>query len=149
MFNSLDKKIGKSNIKDHTKTYINSTVRTGETPSPEGLSNHLIKHYGKQIDSLKTDKSKNAKADELKSNLNHVEDNKQHFEGFFKMHHHLQQAKNVLVGALSQHTGGLEHSYNNKKVKPEGFVVNHKGTPIKLNDRAEFNKLNFERSAER
>lgn len=149
MFGSLDKKIGKSNIKDHVKTYINSTVRTGETPSPEGLSNHLIRHYGKQIDSLKTDKSKNAKADELKAHLNHVENNKEHFNGFFKMHHHLQQAKNVLVNTLSKDTGGLEHRYNNKKVKPEGFVVNHKGTPIKLNDRAEFNKLNFERSAER
>lgn len=149
MFNTLDKKNGKSSLKDHTKTYINSTVRTGEQPSSEGLSNHLMKHFGKQIDSVKTDKAKNEKANELKAHLGHVETNKHHVDDFFKMHHHLQQAKNVLVNTLSQHTGGLEHRYNNKKVKPEGFVVNHKGTPIKLNDRAEFNKLNFERSQAR
>ena len=58
------------------------------------------------------------------------------------MHHHLQQAKNVLVNTLSKNTGGLEHTINGQKVKPEGFVFNHGGEVTKLNDRHEFNKLN-------
>ena len=130
-------------VRDHVKTYINTTVRTGEKPSPEGLQHHITQHYGKMIDKLKTDKSKNAKAEELKDKLSHVEVNTEHFANLFKLHHHLQQAKNQLVHVLAKHTGGLEHSVGGQKVKPEGFVVNHEGKPTKLNDRAEFNRLNF------
>lgn len=149
MFGALDKQLGKANIKDHMKTYINHTVRTGETPSSEGLKAHLFNQYGREIDNLKTDKSKNAKAEELKQHLTHVDTNKDHIDSFFKIHHHLQQAKNALVDTLAQHTGGLEHSHEGKKIKPEGFVVNHGGSAIKLNDRAEFNKLNFQRKPEK
>ena len=59
------------------------------------------------------------------------------------MHHHLQQAKNVLVSTLAQHEGGLEHHIDGKKTGPEGFVVNHAGEPTKLVDRKEFAKANL------
>ena len=59
------------------------------------------------------------------------------------MHHHLQQAKNVLVDTLNQHEGGLEHHIDSKRSKPEGFVVHHAGEPTKLVDRAEFAKANL------
>lgn len=130
-------------VKDHMKTYINATVRTGEKPSSEGLQHHIITNYAKDIDKLKTDAAKNKKAEELKQKTNHIQTNKKHFDNFLKMHGHLQDAKNVLVHTLAQHTGGLEHSVAGEKVKPEGFVVNHEGRPTKLNDRAEFNRLNF------
>lgn len=129
--------------RDHVKTYINTTVRTGESPSPEGLQHHLTAHYGKAIDKLKTDAAKNKKVNELKDQLSHVEVNKEHFKNLFKLHNHLQQAKDTLVHVLAKHTGGLEHSVDTQKVKPEGFVINHEGKPTKLNDRKEFNRLNF------
>jgi hypothetical protein len=132
-----------SKEKDHVKTYINSTVRTGEKPSPEGLQHHITTNYGKAIDKLKTPAAKNKKSDELKQHLTHIEVNKEHFNNAFKMHHHLQQAKDQLVHVLAKHTGGLEHTVGGQKVKPEGFVVNHEGSPTKLNDRKEFNRLNF------
>jgi Family of unknown function (DUF6267) len=137
MYGPLDR------VRDHVKTYINNTIRTGEKPSPEGLQHHITTQYGKEIDKLKTDKSKNARVDELKSKLNHIETHKQNFNNLFKLHDHLQKAKDTLVHTLSQHTGGLEHSVEGQKVKPEGFVVNHEGQPTKLNDRKEFNRLNF------
>ena len=59
------------------------------------------------------------------------------------MHHHLQQAKNVLVSTLAQHEGGLEHHIDDKKTGPEGFVVNHAGEPTKLVNRSEFAKANL------
>ena len=59
------------------------------------------------------------------------------------MHNHLQQAKNVLVNVLNQHSGGLEHDIDGKKTDPEGFVVNHAGQPTKLVNRAEFSKANL------
>ena len=130
-------------VKDHVKSYINTTVRTGEKPSSEGLQHHLTTVYSKEMDKLKTDKAKNKKVEELKDKLRHVETNKHHFDNALKLHGHLQDAKNVLVKTLSQYTGGLEHSVGGEKVKPEGFVVTHEGKPTKLNDRSEFNRLNF------
>jgi hypothetical protein len=59
------------------------------------------------------------------------------------MHHHLQQAKNVLVKTLNQNTGGLEHHIDSKKTDAEGFVVHHAGEPTKLVNRAEFAKANL------
>ena len=69
--------------------------------------------------------------------------NKKHYENLLQMHHHLQQAKNVLVNVLNQHSGGLEHDIDGKKTDPEGFVVNHAGQPTKLVNRAEFSKANL------
>jgi hypothetical protein len=59
------------------------------------------------------------------------------------MHHHLQQAKNVLVKNLEKNTGGLEHHIDGKPTGPEGFVVNYSGEPTKLVNRAEFAKQNL------
>jgi hypothetical protein len=130
-------------VRDHVKSYINQTIRTGEEPSPEGLQHHITSNYAKKIDSVKTQKSKDAKAEELKGHLQHVEVNKHHFGNLFKLHRHLQISKDALVNTLSKHTGNLTHHINGTEVKPEGFVVNHEGRPTKLNDRHEFNKMNF------
>ena len=137
MYAPLDK------VRDHVKSYINTTVRTGEKPSVDGLQHHIITNYTKEIDKLKSDKGRDRKAEELKDKLRHVESNKTNFDNVLKLHGHLQQAKDILVHTLSQHTGGLEHTVSGEKVKPEGFVVNHEGKPTKLNDRSEFNRLNF------
>ena len=59
------------------------------------------------------------------------------------MHHHLQQAKDVLVKTLNQDEGGLEHHIDSKRTDPEGFVVNHAGEPTKLVNRAEFARANL------
>jgi hypothetical protein len=129
-------------IKDHVKTYINSTVDTQEMPSVKGLQDHLEKKYTKEIDKKKTDAGKKKYQDELASMIKHTKLHKQNLENVFKVHHHLQQAKNVLVNVLSQHTGDLEHEIKGQKVKPEGFVINHQGKLSKFNDRNEFNRLN-------
>jgi len=74
---------------------------------------------------------------------NYISANKKHYENLLNMHNHLQQAKNVLVNVLNQHSGGLEHDIDGKKTDPEGFVVNHAGQPTKLVNRAEFSKANL------
>jgi hypothetical protein len=77
----------------------------------------------------------------------HIQKNSEHYSNLLSMHHHLQQAKNVLVKNLEKHEGGLEHHISGQKSKPEGFVVNHKfgghEEPTKLVNRAEFAKANF------
>jgi hypothetical protein len=129
-------------IRPHIKTYINSTVDTQEIPSIKGLQEHLEKKYTKEIDKKKTDAGKKKYQDELANLIKHTKLHKQNLENVFKVHHHLQQAKNVLVNVLSQHTGGLNHDIKGESVKPEGFVINHEGKLSKLNDRNEFNRLN-------
>jgi len=127
----------------HLSTYINQTVRTGEKPSTKGLQDHISEKYKKAGAKLKTPAAQSRKQTELKSHVTHIENNKEHYENLLKMHHHLQQAKNVLVRNLEQHEGGLEHHIDNKRTGPEGFVVNHAGEPTKLVNRAEFARANL------
>jgi hypothetical protein len=142
MYQALDNPGQMGSLKDHTKTYINSTVDTGENPSSKGLQKHVEGKYLKQIDKMKTDTGKKKYQDELASHVNHIGLHSQHLDNVFVVHHHLQKAKDVLVHALSQRVGGLHHEINGQDVKPEGFVVNHEGQLSKLNDRNEFNRLN-------
>jgi hypothetical protein len=142
MYDALEHPGTYGSLKDHIKTYINSTVDTQEKPSVQGLQKHLENKYGKQIDKVKTDAAKSKYTDELLSHIKHTKLHKQNLENVFAVHNHLQQAKNVLVHSLSKHTGGLSHEIKGQSVKPEGFVVNHEGQLSKLNDRNEFNRLN-------
>lgn len=142
MYDALENPGTYGSLRDHIKTYINSTVDTQEKPSVSGLQKHLENKYTKQIDKVKTDAAKKKYQDELASHIKHTKLHQKNLENVFTVHHHLQQAKNVLVHALSQHTGGLKHEIKGQPVKPEGFVVNHQGQLSKLNDRNEFNRLN-------
>ena len=78
----------------------------------------------------------------MNQHIDHVEQHKEHFGSVLNMHHHLQKAKDVLVKAMSAKTD-FEHHIAGQKVKPEGFVVARHNRPTKLNDRDEFNKMNF------
>jgi len=125
------------------EAHINQTVRTGEKPSVNGLKKSIDDKYTKEIAKLKTPAAQARKEADKNAHIEHIENNKDHYENFFKMHNHLQQAKNALVHVLARHTGGLEHHVGDAAVKPEGFVATHKGKVSKLNDRQEFNRLNF------
>lgn len=127
---------------DHLKTYINKTVRTGETPSSEGYKHHVAEHYGKAAEKLKTPAAKSkteAKGAELTS---HVDEHQDDMENLLTVHHHLQAAKNELAHAFSSHTD-YGHSVGGTKVKPEGHVLAINNRPTKIVDRAEFSKNNF------
>ena len=128
---------------NHLATYINHTVRTGETPSANGLKKHIKDKYDKASSKLKTPAAIGRKSAEAKTHTDHIENNKEHYNNLLSMHHHLQQAKDVLVDKLNQHTGGLEHHIDGKRTDPEGFVVNHAGEPTKLVNRKEFSKANL------
>ena len=128
---------------NHLETYINHTVRTGEKPDAEGLKKHIQGKYDKAAAKLKTPAGKSKKNSEAKSHMIHIDANKEHYDNLLKMHGHLQDAKNVLIRNLEQHEGGLEHHIDNKKSKPEGFVINHGGEPTKLVNRAEFARANL------
>lgn len=128
----------------HMRTYVNSTVDSGDKPNTEGYKAHLQKRWQKEIDKVKTEKAKNTKASQRDSDIAHVNKNKSAFDRSFQIHHHLQQATNTLADSLNKTAhGGVDTEISGKKSGGEGFVA--KG--LKIVNRQEFSKANRERSA--
>ena len=130
---------------DHLKTYINKTVRTGETPSTEGYTHHVAEHYGKAAEKVKTPAAKSKAENAGNELISHANEHVDDFENLLHAHHHLQAAKNVLAHAFSSHTD-YGHSVGDKKVKPEGHVLAINNRPTKIVDRAEFSRNNFNKN---
>jgi hypothetical protein len=127
----------------HLSTYINHTVRHDLVPSVKGFKEHVKGVHEKMAAKVKTEKSKNEKTGEGKTQVAHIEKNKSHYGNLLSMHHHLAQAKNHLVNSLETHEGNYQHHINGKKSKPEGFVIHHDNEPTKLVNRPEFAKQNL------
>lgn len=143
-FNSTHKDFHKA-IEPHTehlKTYINKTVKDSSTPTTSGYKSFLSDKFNKEASKLKTEKGKAGKTAELAKHTNHVDSNEEHFKSALTMHHHLQQAKDVLVHAMSSNSK-FEHHIGGLKTKPEGFVAVRNNRPTKLVDRKDFSRANF------
>lgn len=130
---------------DRMKEYINQTVRNGTKPNTVDYKNYLNEWHGKQIDKVKTTAAKQRKTEEMNNMINHVDVNKPQFDSSFKIHHHLQKAKDALVKTMAGSDFDYKHSINGKAAKPEGFVVSINNRPTKFVDREEFSKANFQR----
>lgn len=126
----------------HLESYINHTVRSDEEPNHTNFKNWIESRKLKEIEKLKTEKSKKAKHEELTAELNHVEANRQHYNNLFKMHKHLQAAKGVLINVLNQHQQ-FHHEHGGEPANPEGYVYHHGKDTYKLVNRQEFSKRNF------
>lgn len=133
----------------HLSTYINHTVKEGKKPSVPGYLVHILAHGKKAADAVKTPAAKQRHYDAAQQHIKHVENNAHHFEDFFKLHRHLQAAKNAVVNQLNTTAHEMEHSIGGKETNPEGFVVHHQGYPVKFVNRGEFSRLNFEKSKNR
>lgn len=126
------------------RTYINSTVSSGEKPTIEGYKKHLSAAHDKKIDAVKTEKTKEVKRQQKAAALQHIDKNKKHFEKSLQIHHHVQQATNELARALDKHgAGGFHTKIGGKESGGEGYVANG----LKIVDREGFSKANRERSA--
>lgn len=134
--------------KEHIKKYINDTVRSGEKPTPMGLKGALTAFYKREAEKLKTPTGKLKKKEQLLQHLKHIDNHHERYNSLLEIHHHLQQAKRSLLGALDK-TNPFETSVDGREVPGEGFVAVHHGHPSKLVDREGFSKLNFERSVNR
>jgi hypothetical protein len=141
------KKLGDySHLEGHQeplKTYINSTVKDGSTPHTAGYKSFLNTRANKKIADVKTASSKQKYQEEFNKTAKHVDDNKSMFDYTFKLHHHLQAAKNVLNDTLSSAPQKFQHKIDGKLAKPEGHVAVINNRPTKLVDRAEFSRANL------
>ncbi|MGH7744203.1 MAG: DUF6267 family protein, partial [Candidatus Dormibacteria bacterium] len=79
----------------------------------------------------------------LLSHLSHIDTHHESYKSALEIHHHMRQAKNVLIDRLDMYNG-YKTTHNGEETPGEGFVVTHHGTPSKLVNRHQFSKLNFE-----
>jgi hypothetical protein len=129
------------------KTYINQTVRDGSTPNHKDYVAHAQLAHDKKIAGVKTDAAKAKHQATKDAHMKHASDNKDHIESVLKMHHHLQQAKNILTDSLASHSE-VGHEIGGAPAKPEGYVVHKNGRPSKFVARHEFSAANFARGDE-
>lgn len=126
----------------HLETYMNHTVRTGEEPNHQNFKNWLETSKNKAIDKLKVETNRVAKQKELKGELDKIEKHKKHYNNLFKMHGHLQSAKNTLINVMNQHQE-FEHQHGGESANPEGYVFHHENDSDKFVNRSEFSRRNF------
>lgn len=115
----------------HVSTYINQTVRTGSTPSVEGLMKHAVARNTAAGEKLKSAAGKAKIAAKNKADVEHIKKNKEGFARTFEIHRHLQNAKHALVDALKD-SGDYEHEIEGRKTSGEGHVAIINNMPTKL-----------------
>jgi len=135
------------------KTFFNYYIRNtqGNMAKVRTLVDMFRDYYENtvttEINARKTDSGKQKYKDILETNLKFIDKNKQALTMAIASHVTLQNAKNFLVGKLSeiQSIGHfLRTSTGYKVTAPEGFVAVDRGAgAVKLVDRLEFSRANF------
>ncbi len=138
----------RDSVKPHIKTYINSTIRAGESNgSFGGFVGYLTDKLNTAMDKLKTEKGKEKKAVARDEVLNYLNTNKDNISAMFDAHKSLTKAKIILIHKLEEIKGiGTFVRTNDgfRATAPEGFVaVDDTGKALKLVDRLEFSRSNF------
>jgi hypothetical protein len=136
------------------KTFINSKVRQGEMISNPSrfvseLMEYINTYYQKEIDKVKTEKSKAAKAEKRKEVLSYFANTpKTQIVALFELYNLIVDAKITIIKQLdkAKRVGTFLKTTDGFKVtEQEGFVaIDRMGkNAIKLVDRLEFSKANF------
>ena len=135
------------------KTFNNTKVREGQKISNTSKhSQDLIKYVDvkmqKNIDSVKTQKSKDAKQKVKDDLISFLSSNKGNLKIIFDMQNLLTDAKNMIIRKLEKAKGVMDtfiRTDNGYRVTaPEGFVaIDQMGDAVKLVDRLEFSQANF------
>ena len=127
--------------RDYMKMYINKSVEGTDRPSASGYKSFIQDRFTNEAAKLVTDAGKQRKLNALQHLTSHLDQHHDKIESTFDIHHHLQNAKNVLVHTLAQDQE-FHHSVDGVAVKPEGHVAVINNRPTKLVDRSEFSKMN-------
>ena len=135
------------------KTFNNTKVREGQKISNTSKhSQDLIKYVDvkmqKNIDSVKTQKSKDAKQKVKDDLISFLSSNKGNLKIIFDMQNLLTDAKNMIIRKLEKAKGVMDTFIRTdngyRLTAPEGFVaIDQMGDAVKLVDRLEFSQANF------
>ena len=125
------------------EAHVNDMVRKNGTPSTEGYLKYVMDKGKKEIDSVKSEKTKEQKRQNLSDKIKHVTDHKKSFDQALELHSHLQKAKDVLTDVMAKNQD-FEHHIAGAKTGPEGAVaVAKNGDMSKFVNRKKFSQQNF------
>ena len=155
VFDFLDDTEHISDLKVELKAHINSAIKTqGEFEAdPVQFADSFIQRYiaktTKAIDKLKTEAGQIRKREAMERGVRFLETNVENIQMMYDLYLKLMQIKNIFVTKLSKlraMDSFIEQEDGSFQVtKPEGFVaVDHIGNAVKLVDRLEFSKANFD-----
>jgi hypothetical protein len=136
-------------INTYNNTFIRRAERMGSGKQHiRGLIQFIEDKYQKEIDKLKTEKSKNAKEEKKKELIKFVTDNGTDLVNIFELQKLLVVAKEIIINKLNQinTTKTFVKTKNGFKVTgAEGFVAIDRigGGAVKLVNRLEFSTNNF------
>lgn len=145
-------------IAAHFKTYINHTVRTGTHANTDDFIKHVHSQMQKDIDKVKTEKSKAAKTELQQAAVHGLQMNKHHLDAAFKVHHATVAAKNHIVDMIDKadSKSKVKHYLENehggyRQTGAEGWTydspAHHTINTLKLVNREGFSKNNFNLNA--
>jgi hypothetical protein len=142
------KKIVNSPLKDLIKIYLNQNVRAGiDKGTAGGLATFLGSRFDTKISSLKTDKARERVQQEKDDLMKELKRNERSLDGIFTAHNYLAQAKMLILKklqALNTMPSFIKTDSGYKVTNPEGFVaIDRTGKAVKLVDRMEFSRANF------
>lgn len=158
LFRSLDANMlnaiaDDENLKMRIKTHFNTKVRAGQritNPAAHArdLVDYIIGIYDKEIDSKKTEASKNVWREKKKEVMKFfTRTNLKSLTDMFTMMNHIIDAKEFIVKKMDQASTirTLLKTKNGYEVtSPEGYVaIDHKGNAVKLVNRLTFSRANF------
>jgi len=145
--------LNQTNLLILIKTYNNVKVREGQKIS--NTARHtadMIKYIDdklqKDVDKVKTQKTKDTKKIYKDRVVSFLTSNKNHLKNVFDMQNLLVDAKNAVIRKLEKAKGAMDtfiRTENGYRVTaPEGFVaIDQTGNAVKLVDRLEFSRANF------
>lgn len=136
-------------INTYNNTFIRRAERMGSgRDHVRGLLKYIHDKYQKDIDKLKTDKSKSAKDEKRQAVLNLLDSHSQDLEKIFELQKQIVAAKEIIINKLNQINNTktfVKTKHGFKTTGAEGFVAIDRisGGAVKLVNRLEFSTNNF------
>ena len=151
--NFMNDLMKRDNIVTLIKTYNNTKVREGQKISntvkhASDLVKYIDTKLQKNIDSVKTPKAKDAKKKIKDEIIGYLSSHKKDLRTIFDMQNYLVDAKDMIIRKLGKARGVMDTFIRTddgyRVTAPEGFVaIDHVGNAVKLVDRMEFSRANF------
>ena len=135
------------------KTFNNTLIRAGRRPNTASLVNSLVKYihdyYAKEADKRTTDKGKAAQKQKATEVLKYFSSHpKRQIQDVYELMYMLVDAKQLIINQMNKasNIGTFVRTRNGfKTTNQEGFVAidKMKGGAVKIVDRMEFSRMNF------
>lgn len=132
-----DQLVGHDN---HLKEFSNQRART-DYDSPAKINEYLVylkKTAANEMAKSTSDKEKEKTNKKYAKLIDQAFDNKKNIENIFGLHHHLQQAKNILVNSAHKNSREMVEMPDGEPTTHEGYVVMKDKRRVKFYDRTVF-----------